>query len=392
MADLIVNLMNPTLRNVLVILGFALLVYIFWFFRSIVAYVLIAGVISLVGRPVVDFLNGIHFRKLKFPRFLSALITLALIWGLIVLFFAIFIPLISTQIETLSKIDAKAVVNLASEQLEKLEKLFRMVNRDLPADMSVFDFAAQRVSEVLSISFIQDFMGSLAGILGNILVAAFSISFIAFFFLKDEGLFYDSLMVLIPEKYEDKVKRALTSIKRLLIRYFVGIIIESTAVMIIVTVGMTIVGMSFQQALVMGLIVGVLNVIPYVGPWIGGAIVVVMGIATSLTAGGLPDIGMLIVYMCIVIASAQLIDNNILQPMIYSRSVSAHPLEVFVVILAAGNFAGIPGMILAIPAYTVLRVLAREFFYNFSTVQKITSGLDEEFKDESDDKVFSDSE
>lgn len=383
--------MNTTLRNVLVILGFALLVYIFWFFRSIVAYVLIAGVISLVGRPVVDFLNSIHFRKLKFPRFLSALVTLALIWGLIVLFFTIFIPLISTQIDTLSKIDAKAVVGLAAEQLEKLEKLFRMVNRDLPPDMSVIDFAANRVSEVLSISFIQDFMGSLVNILGNILVAAFSISFIAFFFLKDEGLFYESLMVLIPEKYEDKVQRALTSIKRLLIRYFVGIIIESTAVMIIVTVGMTIVGMSFQQSLVMGLIVGVLNVIPYVGPWIGGAIVMVMGIATSLTVGGQHEIGMLIVYMSIVIAVAQLIDNNILQPMIYSRSVSAHPLEIFVVILAAGSFAGIPGMILAIPAYTVLRVLAREFFYNFSTVKKITSGLDEEFKDERDDKVISDS-
>lgn len=383
--------MNTTLRNVLVILGFALLVYIFWFFRSIVAYVLIAGVISLVGRPVVDFLNSIHFRKLKFPRFLSALVTLALIWGLIVLFFAIFIPLISTQIDTLSKIDAKAVVSLAAEQLEKLEKLLRMVNRDLPPDMSVIDFAANRVREVLSISFIQDFMGSLFNILGNVLVAAFSISFIAFFFLKDEGLFYESLMVLIPEKYEDKVQRALTSIKRLLIRYFVGIIIESTAVMIIVTVGMTIVGMSFQQALVMGLIVGVLNVIPYVGPWIGGAIVMVMGIATSLTVGGQHEIGMLIVYMSIVIAVAQLIDNNILQPMIYSRSVSAHPLEIFVVILAAGSFAGIPGMILAIPAYTVLRVLAREFFYNFSTVKKITSGLDEEFKDERDDKVISDS-
>src|SRR5512133_2156291 len=298
--------MNTTLRNVLVILGFALLVYIFWFFRSIVAYVLIAGVISLVGRPVVDFLNSIHFRKLRFPRFLSALVTLALIWGLIILFFAIFIPLISTQIDTLSKIDARSIVSIASGQLAKLEKLFRMVNHDLPADMSVIDFAAKRVSEVLNITFIQDFMGSVVGILGNILIAAFSISFIAFFFLKDEGLFYESLMLLIPEKYDDKVKRAITSIKRLLIRYFVGIMIESTAVMVIVTVGMTIVGMSFQQSLVMGLIVGVLNVIPYVGPWIGGAIVVVMGIATSLTVGGLPDVVMLIVYMCIVIAVAQM--------------------------------------------------------------------------------------
>ena len=374
--------MNTTLRNILVIVGFALLIYLFWFFRSIVAYVLIAGVISLIGRPIVDLLNGIHFRKLRFPRALSALLTLVLIWGLIMLFFAIFIPLISSQIDTLSKIDARAIVKLAEGQMGKLDQLLRLLNRDLPPDMSIYDFAAQRVSEVLSISFIQDFIGSMMSILGNLVIAAFSISFIAFFFLKDEGLFYDSLMVLIPDKYEDKVRRALHSIKKLLIRYFIGIILESTVVMIIVTVGMTIVGMSFQRALVMGLIIGVLNVIPYVGPWIGGAIVVVMGIATTLSTGGLPDVSMLIIYMIIVIASAQIIDNNILQPMIYSRSVSAHPLEIFIVILAAGSFAGIPGMILAIPSYTVMRVLAREFFYNFGPINKITSSLDNELNED----------
>lgn len=373
--------MNKALRNILVIVGFALLVYMFWFFRSIVAYVLIAGVISLIGRPVVDFLNSLHIRKLKFPKALSALLTLILIWSLIILFFGIFIPLISAQIETLSTIDARAIVKLAEQQLDKLEQLVRLINRELPADMSVYDFAVQRVSEVLNISFIQDFIGSMMNILGNVLIAAFSVSFIAFFFLKDEGLFYETIMVLVPEKYEDKIRRSLHSIKRLLIRYFIGIILESTVVMIIVTVGMTIVGMSFQQALVMGLIVGVLNVIPYVGPWIGGAIVVVMGIATTISSGGLPAIPWLVASMVAVIAVAQAIDNNILQPMIYSRSVSAHPLEVFIVILAAGSFAGIPGMILAIPTYTVLRVFAREFFNHFSTVQKITASLDKDLED-----------
>jgi predicted PurR-regulated permease PerM len=376
--------MNTTLRNILVIVGFVLVIYLFWFFRNIVAYILIAGVISLVGRPVVDLLNSIHFRKVRLPKAVSALITLLLIWGLLMLFFMVFIPLISKQVDTLSSIDARAIVKLAEQQLGRLEEIFRALNKDLPPEMSIYDFAVQRVSEVLNISIIQDFVGSVIGILGNILVAAFSISFIAFFFLKDESLFYDTLMVLIPEKYEMKVMRALSSIKRLLIRYFIGIILESTVVMIIVTVGMSIIGMSFQQSLVMGLIVGVLNVIPYVGPWIGGSIVVVMGIATTLTTGGMPDVPVLILYMIIVIACAQLIDNNIVQPMIYSKSVNAHPVEVFIVILAAGSFAGIPGMILAIPSYTALRVLAREFFYNFGPVRKITSNLD---KDLEEDKI-----
>jgi len=370
--------MNNTLKNIFVLVGIALLIFLLWYFRSIVAYVLIAGVISLVGRPVVDLLNRIHFKKISFPKALSALLTLALIWGLLILFFAIFIPVISNQIDTLSKIDSKSIVSLASQQLQKLEGLIRLVNRDLPADVSIIDMAAKKVSDVLNISFIQDFVGSAMGILGNIVVASVSITFIAFFFLKDEGLFFETLMILIPEKYENNLKRALFSIKKLLIRYFIGIIAESTSVLIIVTIGMSIIGVPFRQALVMGLIVGILNIVPYIGPWIGGAIVIVMGIASTLTGGVSIEIVNLIIYMIIIVAVAQVIDNNILQPLIYSKSVSAHPLEIFIVILAAGSFAGIAGMLLAIPAYTVIRVLAREFFDNFRAVRKITSGLDDE--------------
>jgi len=76
-----------------------------------------------------------------------------------------------------------------------------------------------------------------------------------------------------------------------------------------------------------------------------------------------------------VVIITNLIDNIVSQPVIFSNSVKAHPLEIFIVILASGFVAGIPGMILGIPAYTVLRVFAREFFYNFKAVQKITSNL-----------------
>jgi predicted PurR-regulated permease PerM len=145
--------------------------------------------------------------------------------------------------------------------------------------------------------------------------------------------------------------------------------------MILVTIGMTIAGIDFQQALVMGLIIGILNVIPYAGPWIGLAIPITMGVASHINQDITTVVVPLVTYMIIVEVITHLIDNIVFQPVIFSNSVRAHPLEVFIVVLAAGFAAGIPGMILGIPAYTVLRVLAREFFYNFKAVQKITSGL-----------------
>jgi len=182
----------------------------------------------------------------------------------------------------------------------------------------------------------------------------------------------------VPDKYVDNVTRALYSIKRLLTRYFIGIVIQSTCIMVLITLGMTIAGIDFQQALVMGLILGILNVIPYVGPWLGLFIAIIMGVASHMNQDFTAVVVPLVTYMIIVEAITHLIDNIVFQPVIFSNSVKAHPLEIFVVVLAAGFAAGIPGMILGIPAYTVLRVFAREFFYNFKAIQKITSSLSPE--------------
>jgi predicted PurR-regulated permease PerM len=138
---------------------------------------------------------------------------------------------------------------------------------------------------------------------------------------------------------------------------------------------MTLIGIDFKQALVMGVILGILNVIPYVGPWLGLFIALIMGVASHINMDFETVVIPLITYMIIVEAITHFIDNVVFQPVIFSNSVKAHPLEIFIVVLASGFAAGIPGMILGIPTYTVIRVFAREFFYNFKAVQKITSGL-----------------
>ena len=367
--------MNATLRNILIFLGILLLLLCVWYFRSIVVYILVSGVFSIMGRPLVDLFCRLHIKKWLFPRALSALITLLIIWGLIIIFFSIFIPLVTTQLNYFSTIDSEKIVMLVEGPIKKVETLFRIFNKDISNELSIQDYIVTKVAGVLNINMIQNFLGSILGTLGNLVIGIFSISFITFFFLKDQHLFFESILMWVPDKYVDNVTRALYSIKRLLTRYFIGIIIQSTCIMILITIGMTIAGIDFQQALVMGLILGILNVIPYVGPWLGLFIAIIMGVASHINQ----DFGMVVIplvtYMIIVEIVTHLIDNIVFQPVIFSNSVRAHPLEIFVVVLAAGYAAGIPGMILGIPAYTVMRVFAREFFYNFKAVQKITSSL-----------------
>lgn len=370
--------MNPTLRNILIFFGILLLLACIWYFRNVVVYILVSGVLSIMGRPLVDLFCRIRIKRWSFPRPLGALLTLLIIWGFIILFLVTFIPLITTQINNFSTIDSEKIVQLIAGPINKVENLIRAFNKEITSDLSIQDFVVKKVAEVLSISMIQGFIGSLLSILGNILVAVFSITFITFFFLKDQKLFFESILIWVPDKYVDNANRALYSIKKLLTRYFIGIVIQSTCIMILITIGMTIAGIDFQQALVMGLILGILNVIPYVGPWLGLIIAVIMGVTSHMNQDFNTVVIPLVSYMIIVEVITHLIDNLFFQPIIFSNSVRAHPLEIFVVVLIAGFAAGIPGMIFGIPAYTVLRVFAREFFYNFKAVQRITSSLSPE--------------
>jgi predicted PurR-regulated permease PerM len=370
--------MSTTGRNILIVGGVLLLVACAWYFRSIVVYILVSGVLSIMGRPLVDLICRIRFRKWNFPRSLSAFITLMIIWGVIVLFFYIFIPLVTTQLNYFSTIDSEKIVQIVETPIAKVEQLFRAFNKDISNQISIDSYIGEKVSKVLNINMIQNFLGSIFGIMGNLMVAVFSISFITFFFLKDQRLFFESILMWVPDKYTENVTRALNSIQRLLTRYFIGIMIQSTCILILITIGMTIIGIDFRQALVMGVILGILNVIPYVGPRIGLFIALIMGIASHINMDFDTVLIPLIINMIIVEAITHMIDNIVFQPVIFSSSVRAHPLEIFIVVLASGFAAGIPGMILGIPTYTVMRVFAKEFFYNFKAVQKITSGLSPE--------------
>jgi len=369
---------NSVIRNILILAGIILLISAVWFFREIVVYILVSGVLSIMGRPLVDLLCRIRIWKWNFPRPLSALITLLLIWGLIIMFFYIFVPLVAAQIDQLSSIDSSKLVQFIEVPIKKIEGIIKALNKDFTQEGSIRTYIIGKVAGVLNINVIQNFIGSVAGILGNVIIAIFSITFITFFFLKDQHLFFETILMWVPDKYVNNVTRALYSIKRLLTRYFIGIVIQSTCIMILVTIGMTIVGIELRQALVMGLILGIINVIPYVGPWLGLFIAIIMGVASHMDQDFNTVVIPLVFYMFLVEAIVHMIDNIVFQPVIFSSSVKAHPLEIFIVVLAAGFAAGVPGMILGIPAYTVIRVFAGEFFNNFKAIRKITSSLDSE--------------
>jgi predicted PurR-regulated permease PerM len=218
-------------------------------------------------------------------------------------------------------------------------------------------------------------IGKVFSAAGSIFVGLFSILFISFFFLKDENLFQEGLLLFIPEKHHEATIKVVAESKNLLIRYYIGVLLEVFGVMSLIALALWIFGI--RNALLIGFFAGIMNIIPYIGPLIGGLIGLVLGTISTLAVGSYNELLPVTLKLLGTFVVVNFIDNNILVPVIYSKSVKSHPLEIFLVIIIGGGIAGLVGMLFAVPVYTLMRVIAREFFNQFRVVKKLTEKIDE---------------
>lgn len=360
-------------------LGFAALVVVVffsWYFFKIIVYVLVAAVISFIGKPIIDLLGKVEIKGHQLPRAIKSAVTLICLWALFILFFSTIIPLAMREFQSLGNVNVTSIVDELEAPIDDAGRFLKHYGL-IDEDEDVQAYITDSLGSLMNVAKVKTLFGTVAGTLSDLFVALFSITFISFFFLKDSRLFSGMVLAIIPYRYEEQARNALESIQKLLIRYFVGLLLEVLGVMTLNTIGLSIVGLGFSNAIVIGLITGVLNVIPYIGPLIGVIFSLAVGVVLHLDLDFYHQLLPLLVYMTIALLLTQLIDNVVFQPFIYGNSVHAHPLEIFLVILMAGSIAGIPGMILAIPSYTVLRVILKEFFNKYKLVKKLTQSLSE---------------
>ena len=346
-----------------------------WYFRTIFLYVLLAGIVSLIGRPIVRFLQKPIYKHFHFPAFVAAAVYLLIAWTLLFGFFYLFVPVVITEAKYLSSVNSSELLFKLSAPLEKIQHRGAQLLGINVTEFSAQEFLASQLGKILNMNTVSGIFSLLTGFIGNSAIAAFSVTFISFFFLKEETLGINYLYAMVPEHVAPKIQRAMESIRKLLLRYFGGLLLEVFSVSILVTSGMLIVGLSLTQSMLIGLFAGILNMIPYLGPFIGICFGLFIGAVSQLQSLPLESLPLHLLWMLLVFLTVQLIDNLVFQPLIYSGSVHAHPLEIFIVILAGATVTGIPGMIAAVPAYTVLRVLAGEFLAEFRIVKKLTDKL-----------------
>lgn len=370
-------------ENLKYLLGFVATVvgiFLLWYFKAIVFFIFISAILSLITRPLYDFFRGNkrgkkQQRKVYLSKGLSALATLLTMWALLLGFVSYVFPFLIEELHYLSKVD----FDIMLERLEEfIEPILAPLNHPIFGEVS-FSFLKEQISDFLVTTFdlgkMQGMLASVADFVGSTFIAIFSISFITFFLIKDEWLLLESIKLFVPETYYVGVDHMLWSINRLLRRYFIGIIIQISLISILLVLGLMLIGLEFRHALIIGLFSGFVNIIPYLGPLIGGMFGVLVSLVVYLQLYSPPAFSLYLGGIILLYVFVQLLDNLVFQPVIFSASVKAHPLEIFLVVIMAGYMAGMIGMFLAIPVYTILRVVAKEFFSKYNLVRKLTGKL-----------------
>jgi predicted PurR-regulated permease PerM len=358
-----------------------------WYFKNVLIYIIIAFVVSLIGFPIMTRLRKIKIKGKPAPDWLLALLTIVVVIVLLSLLFTQIVPLVSNIIRDVSAMSGNTYFE--SNPIDKLNDWLIATFPSLDRNFDVAVLLLTKLKELVSFNNVSGIVGSVASVVSSAFVGVFSVVFISFFFIKDDTLFEKIVCALVPDRHEQNVTKTLKEIKQLLSRYFVGLLIEMLGIAILDFLGLWLIArLPVSYALGIAFIAGVLNVIPYVGPLMGEVIGVIIGVVLKFGTGAGLDVNIWIFALIVlaVMLVVQFIDNFIYQPVIYSTSIKAHPLEIFIVLLIAGHIAGTVGMLVAIPAYTVVRVIAIRFFYHFKPIQRLIPDLSEE------DKIIEESE
>ncbi len=334
--------------------------WMLWYFAGLVLYLIIGGILAYLLRPLVDRMQGFGLGRVS-----AILVAFVGLLGVITVVVTSVVPFITRQVQDLSQLitvdTAVYVANLIEAQVQSIAPLEQGVLeenvRQLSQSLMQGDLVeGQRVAETV---------GSVVAVFTNIVYAVVIVPFVTFFLLKDELKIRRSLLYLVPNRYFEVTLSILAKVELNIGRYFRALLVQGTAVAIIASALLWIVGL--RGAIAIGIFTGLANTIPYFGPFLGFLAGTLVGIAQTGDVSFVPGVAL-------AMALTQLADNVLLQPLIFSRAAQTHPLVILFVVLVGAKLGGLVGMLVAIPLTTTVRVVVEQLLWSLRNYRILRAG------------------
>lgn len=364
--------MKITRQQITTGLFVAVMLVLAWLLRSVIAYFLVAMIFAFIGAPLMALIEKkVRFRGKSLPSWLTATAVLLAFIGFVIGFGYLVVPPLIEQTSAIANITQDEFNRSFSEPLHDIRT--KLEHWGVPADKLTPEAIQTKLESYINFTSLSNLAGSILSSITSTVGWIFSVLFISFFFLKDKFLIYRVFHLFTPDRYEPRMQRVMRGLNDMLGRYFRSIFTQIFVFGSYIFVGLTLAGEKY--ALTVAIFSGLINLVSYIGPLLGISFAMIFCVFSNIGADFYGVIVPEMYQVGLVYAVAVLLDNFFSYPLIFSRSLKVHPLELFFVVLAGAQFGGLGGMMLAAPVYTVIRIIAKEFLSGFEIVQGITRNI-----------------
>ena len=310
------------------------------FFSTLFAPVLIAGFLYYLLNPIVNLLT----RLTKMKRIYSIVIVLLLLLGVLVWLVLAVIPSLVTQLASLAENTPQFIKGM-QDWLKELAKNPILQNIDIEAQIAKLNISYGSLIQKF-LSGLSSSLGSIVGGVATTAMTVITVPFVLFYMLKDGHRLVPNIQRFFPEKRREQIVELLAEMNHTLSSYISGQAIECVFVATFTFIGYQIIGVEY--AFLFGMVAGVTNLIPYLGPYLGLLPAVLVTVFNS------PIKALL---CCVIVLIVQQLDGNVIYPNVIGKSLKIHPLTIILVLMVAGNIAGLLGIFLGVPFYAICRTI-----------------------------------
>ena len=315
------------------------------FIGAVFVPLIVSGFLYYLLNPVVEALQKIPVGKRHHVnRPVAIAIVMILLLALIVAAVLSLVPALAEQVGKLVK-NAPALVETMQQWVKHMSQVSWVKEIGVKVDFAKIQTQIENFGETF-ISGTANSLSTLIGTVTSVTITAITVPVMTIYMLNDGQKLVPFLQKIFPDRSRGRVAEILGRLNGTIAQYISGQAIEMIFVGVFTTIGYFIIGQNY--ALLLGVFAGLTNLIPYVGPYIG----LVPALFVAFTQSPMQA-----VWVIVVVLIVQQVDSNLIYPRIMGASLNIHPLTIIVLLLAAGNIAGIPGMILAVPFYAVVRTI-----------------------------------
>ncbi|MED3553234.1 AI-2E family transporter [Cytobacillus praedii] len=314
--------------------------------KTVLLPIILASVVFYLLNPIVDFLER---RKVK--RIYSIILLFLIIIGIITMLILSVIPFLRAQVMSLidnfpmyyQKMEAQFEHLIGSKFFDRIQNTIEINPTDIINKLS------EQASTILNNTWQN--IGSFVGVVTEVVLAIVTLPFILFYLLKDGKKLPHFILKMVPTALREQTYKVMTEMNHQISSYIRGQIIVSFCIGCLLYIGYLIIGIDYS--LLLAVIASCTSVVPYLGPAIAITPALIISLVTS---------PYMLLKLVIVWTIVQLIEGKFISPQIMGKNLHIHPITIIFVILTAGNLFGVPGIILAIPGYAVLKVIIIHLF------------------------------